>query len=172
MHILAIVGAVVGGILFWLYRARAMGEAARELTDTVETVQGAWRRHKFRSKAERPLLDDVDDVRVAAVAMIMAVAESSGPISAGQEEAIVNLIETKFEIADGAELVAYARWLVKESPDPNNVSMRLMNVFNSSLGDREKDELLDMIRSMSARSGKLEPVQAEALTRLTDRLGR
>ena len=172
MHILAIVATVVGGLLFWLYRMRAMGDAARELTDTVETVQGAWRRHNFRSKAERPLLDDVDDVRVAAVAMIMAVAESPGPISAAQEETIVDLIENKFEITDGSELVAYARWLVKESPDPNNVSMRLMKLFNGTLGDREKDELLDMIRSTAARSGKLEPVQAEALTRLGDRLGR
>lgn len=66
-------------------------DAAREVTDTVETVEGAWRRHKFRKKATRPLLDDVDDVQVAAVAMMISMAECPGPISAVQAEALTRL---------------------------------------------------------------------------------
>ena len=167
MHILLAILGGLGTLAFFLYRLGLFSRNAGELVDTAEKVHGAWRRHKFRNRAERPALETEDDPRAAAAAIAVSIVQCAGPIGAEQEQALRQEFESVLQIDDSEELLSYARWLTKEVVDPNTVSARLAELFNTQLGPNEKHDLIDMVTRLSGD----DPVQIEAIRHLKSRLG-
>ena len=66
---------VVGGIIFWLRMVSRATKGAIELTDDV---RAAFRRFGFTAKSQTDPLDAVDDPRVAAVGIFIALARMDG----------------------------------------------------------------------------------------------
>jgi len=166
MHILLGILGAVGVIALILYRISAFKQGADDIIDTVERATGAWRRHKFRSKAERPVLETEDDPRAAAAAIAVSIMESSGALTADQEAALRKEFETVLEVDESAELLAYARWLAKDVADPNTISSRIAELLNKELGGNEKQQLIDMLRRLSSD----DPVQIQSIDYLKTRL--
>lgn len=167
MHILLAILGALSVIALILYRINALKGGAEEVVDTVERAAGAWRRHKFRKKAERPALETEDDPRAAAAAIALSIVESAGPLSADQESALRREFETVLEIDDSAELLSYARWLIKDVVDPNTVSARIAGLLNAEVGDNEMRQLIDMLERLSND----DPAQIQAIEHLKSRLG-
>lgn len=167
MHILLGLVGLVGTIAFLLYRFSMMKQGADEVVDTVERAAGAWRRHKFRNRAERPALETEDDPRAAAAAIAVSVAESAGRLSASDEAAMMQEFETVMGAEESADLLSYARWLTKDVVDPNTVISRVTGLLNRELDDAQKQDLMDMLARLS--SG--DPAQVQAIGRLKTQLG-
>jgi hypothetical protein len=66
MHILAILGAVLGVLLFVLFRMQQAANAARDIADVADEARGLFRRWGWRRKHLAHPLDAVDDAREAA----------------------------------------------------------------------------------------------------------
>ncbi|MGI9413411.1 MAG: hypothetical protein ACR2PM_07075 [Hyphomicrobiales bacterium] len=167
MHILLAILGGLGTLAFFLYRLGMFSRNASELVDTAEKAHGAWRRHKFRKRAERPALESEDDPRAGAAAVAVSIVQCAGQISAEQEQALRQEFETVLQTDDSEELLSYARWLTKDVIDPNTVSARLAELFNTQLGPTQKHELIDMVTRLSTD----DPVQIEAIRHLKSRLG-
>lgn len=167
MHILlGLVGLLgtIGTLLWYFSRAK---HGADDVVDTVERAAGAWRRHKFRGRAERPALETEDDPRAAAAALAVSFVECVGKISASDEVRLQKEFETVMGVEDSEELLSYARWLVKDTVDPNTVSGRLAGLLNKELGEEQKGELVDMLARISGD----DPIQLQALEHLKTRIG-
>lgn len=78
---------VVGGIIFWLRMVSRATKGAIKLTDDV---RAAFRRFGFTAKSQTDPLDAVDDPRVAAVGIFMALARMDGALSKEQISGIRN----------------------------------------------------------------------------------
>ena len=167
MHVLAAIGGTLGTLAFLLYRFNFLKQGADDVIDTVERAAGAWRRQKCRKAAERPPLETETDPRAAAAAIAMAIADSGGPLDAVAEAALRREFDTVLNVADGGELLSYARWLTKDTVDPNAVTDRVAGLLNSQLWETQKQDMLDMC----ARVSGADPIQVQALGHLKQKLG-
>lgn len=166
MHIILGLVGILGGIgtLLWYFSRAKHG--ADDVIDTVERAAGAWRRHKFRGKAERPALETEEDPRAAAAAIAVSLLQSCGQITAADEARLQKEFETVMGVEENADLLAYARWLVKDTVDPNTVTGRLVGLLNKELGEEQKLDLLAMLTRLSGD----DPIQVQALSNLRTRL--
>lgn len=57
MHILAILGAVAGVLLFALFRMQQAANAARDIADAADEARGLFRRWGWRRKHAKHLFD-------------------------------------------------------------------------------------------------------------------
>ena len=100
-------------------------------------------------------------------AVAVSIVQCAGPIGTEQEDALRGEFETVLQVEDSEDLLSYARWLTKDTVDPNTVSARLAELFNTQLGHTQKHELIDMVTRLSGD----DPVQIEAIRHLKSRLG-
>ncbi len=166
MHIFAALLGVLGTLAFLLYRFSLLKQGADDVIDTVEHMAGAWRRHRFRRKADRPPLESETDPRAAAAALAVSIAESSGPLSIKAESVLCREFRNVLGASDGSELLAYGRWLTKDIVDPNAVSDRVAGLLNEQLWQSQKQDLLDM----TARVSSGNPIQVQAIGHLKHKL--
>jgi hypothetical protein len=61
MHILAALGAVLGVLLFVLFRMQAAANAARDIAGAADEARGLFRRWGWRRKLAKNPLDTIDD---------------------------------------------------------------------------------------------------------------
>ena len=166
MHILlgiaGILGAI-GAILWYFSRAK---HGADNVIETVERTSGERRRHNYRDRAERPALETEDDPRAAAAALAVAIVQSRGTVTAEDEARLQEEFQAVMGVEDSAELLSYARWLVKNVVDPNRVTGRVINLLNKELDDTQKQELLGMLERLSSN----DLVQIQAIDHLRTRL--
>lgn len=155
MHILAILGAIVGVLLFALFRMQQAANAARDIVDAADDARGIFRRWSWRRKHARHPLDLVDDAREAAAAMMVVVAQSDGGITERERTAITGEMVQRFGATpDQAEaLFARARWLVKDSVDAGEVFRRLTPVVQRTCGATERADLIEMLDKVARADG-------------------
>src|SRR5262245_38196752 len=89
MHILLALLAAAGAIGIILWRLHMATEAARGLTQAAEEAHGLFRRWKWRRKLAQDPLDLIQDRREAAVAMMIAVAQSDGAVTERERRTIL-----------------------------------------------------------------------------------
>ncbi|MBT9289146.1 TerB family tellurite resistance protein [Prosthecodimorpha staleyi] len=171
MHIVLAIASLLGVVAFWLIRARSAADAARELTDAAETVGGALRRRKFRKAAEAAQLDQIADPREAAVVLLVAFARVHGDLTERQRAAIADAAGRVMEVDNPTELIVRARWLTEGTTDPANLVLRFTRLFRDTLGPEERRQLVDLCRMVSGLEGPVDPIQDNAIRRLTERLG-
>jgi hypothetical protein len=167
VHILLALLGIISTIGVVLYRLHLAKDVADGLVDTAERAGGAWRRHKFRKRAEQPPLETVDDPRIGAAAVMVALAEAQAPMNAEMEQRLCDEIESVLGVADSDEMLAYARHLTRDLVDPSMVVMRTSKLFNATLGDAEKADLLGMLKRIS----RGDAAQITAIELLRSRLG-
>jgi uncharacterized tellurite resistance protein B-like protein len=109
MHILAILGAVVGVLLFALFRMQQAANATRDIVDAADEARGLVRRWSWRRKHARHLLDTVDDGREAAAAMMVAVAQSDGGITERERAAVTDEMVKRFGATPDQAEALFAR---------------------------------------------------------------
>ena len=143
MHILIGFLTLLAGAAFWIYRMRDAGRAVGEVVDAAERARGYWRRKKFLSKAEGSVVTAIDDPVVGAAVMMVAVASLKGAIS---DEANKLIMRQQANISgrDPTEDITFAKWVVDQSSDPDNISLKLASVWNAKLTDEQRRELVPL----------------------------
>ena len=166
MHILLGIAGILGaiGTILWYFSRAKHG--ADDVIETVERTSGAWRRHNYRDRAERPALETEDDPRAAAAALAVAIVQSRGTVTAEDEARLQEEFQAVMGVEDSAELLSYARWLVKNVVDPNRVTGRVIDLLNKELDDTQKQELLGMLERLSSN----DLVQIQAIDHLRTHL--
>lgn len=169
MHIVLGFLAVLGAAAFWIYRLRDAGRAVGEVVDTAERVRGFWRRKKFLAKAEGSVITAINDPVIGAGVMMIAVAGVRGPIS-DKAMAVIRQQYQSIADKDPAEDLTFARWAVDQSPDPDNISLKLASLWNSSLNAEQKREFVSMVMAVAEADGPPLPAQAATIRKLRERL--
>src|SRR5262245_40275761 len=172
MHIIAIIGAVLGVAALILFRMQQAASAARDIADAADEARGLFRRWGWRRKHLKSPLDAVDDAREAAAAMMVAAAQSDGGITERERAAITAEMAKHFGATErqAEELLARARWLVQDRTDAGEVFRRLTPLILRSCGPTERSDLIEMLRNVAGADGGNDDVLAQDIARLTHSL--
>ena len=127
-------------------------------------AQPRWRMlHKTGKKLANDPLQLVDDPRSAAAAIMTALAQADGAITDAEQAIIVREMTEKFGAGASAaeELLAHARWVVRDVVEVDTCFRRLLPVIEKACGPREKEQLIEMLEAVAAVNGQ--PASAERL---------
>jgi uncharacterized tellurite resistance protein B-like protein len=173
MHIVALLTALAGIVGVVLWRMSQAASAARDVADAANEVSSLARRFSWWRKTSRNPLDAVTDTREAATAMMVAIAQYDGNITERERSAIVSAISQTFNATDkqAEELLAQARFLVKDVVDPSNCFNRLAPLMAKQLGANERGELIEMLTKIANADGAPSDVVAQSIGQLQRRLG-
>jgi uncharacterized tellurite resistance protein B-like protein len=168
MHILAALGAVLGVLLFVLFRMQAAANAARDIAGAADEARGLFRRWGWRRKLAKNPLDTIDDARDAAAAMMVAVAQSDGSITERERMAITADMVKRFGATQpqAEELFARARWAVQDRNDAAEVFRRLTPLVQRTCGPTERSDLIEMLGNIAAAHGTADAILTQDITRL------
>lgn len=155
MSIVAILGAVFGVLLFALFRMQQAANAARDIAGAADEARGLIRRWSWRRKTKIDLLAEITDPREAASIMLTAVAEGDGAMTERERDAIMAEMSKSFGATrkQGEELLARARWLIRDSRDAGETLRRLTPAIRKSLGETEQRDLVAMLRAVANADG-------------------
>lgn len=160
--------AVLGAVGVFLWRLNQASGAARELADTASEVHGLFRRHKWRKKLANDPLQLIDDPRAAAAALLAALAQSDGAITDAEQTVIVREMCEKFGAGATAaeELLAHARWTVRDVAEVDTCFRRLLPVIEKACGPREREQLIEMLEAVADANGQPGATERQALDRI------
>jgi uncharacterized tellurite resistance protein B-like protein len=172
MHILAILGAVLGVAVLVLLRMQQAAHAARDIADAAGEARGLFRRWGWRKKQLRNPLDAIEDAREAAAAMMVAAAQWDGSITERERTAITAEMIGRFGATQGQaeDLLARARWAVQDRTDANEVFRRRTPLILRTCGATERSDLIEMLEAVAAAEGRSDEVLAQDIARLAHRL--
>ena len=172
MHIIAIIGAVLGVAALILFRMQQAANAARDIADAADEARGLFRRWGWRRKQLKSPLDAVDDAREAAAVMMVAAAQSDGAITERERAAITAEMAKRFRATErqADELLARARWLVQERNDAGEVFRRLTPLIQRSCGPTERADLIEMLEAVAQADGRSDDVLAQDIAWLNRNL--
>ncbi|MBN8999272.1 MAG: hypothetical protein J0H54_07715 [Rhizobiales bacterium] len=166
MHILGLLLAAVVGAGFWYWRLHAAKSAVDDVVDHAGRLHGAYKRRRFRRKAEASTLSGIDEPALGAAVLFVSLLEARGPVGAADEAAIDGWLRDVAGYDSTTEALTFARWASRETVEGNDVVRRLLPLFNSRLSPSEKEDLLAFAGDLARRAGEIEPPQKEMLRRL------
>lgn len=154
MGIVAILLAVIAGVGFWMYRAQAAADTAKTVFDMASDAKAAARRFGYHRKHNKSPLDTVDDPRLSAAAMLVAVAKLDGDLSRDQVDGITRQCIETFEVdaAEAADMTAFGRWLSQHG-EPEEVLRRLARGLRGNLDGERVESLFGMMERVSELEG-------------------
>jgi uncharacterized tellurite resistance protein B-like protein len=168
MHIVGLLLGALATLGVILWRLHMAAEAAKGLADTSEAAHSMVRRWRWRRKISADPLAQVEDPREAAAAMMVAVAQSDGALTERERQAILTEITRRFGATarQAEELLARARWIVRDVHDVDRALARLTPVVARTLMAPERRELIQMLEAVAAAEGAPGAVEGEAIRRL------
>ena len=172
MHILAALGAVLGVLVFILFRMQQAANAARDIADVAGDARGLFRRWGWRRKLAKHPLETIDDTREAAAAMMVAVAQADGAITERERIAITGEMTKRVgaTAAQAEELLARARWAVQDRSDAAEVFRRLTPLVQRTCGPTERSDLMEMLGSVAGADGRTDAIVTQDIARLAHSL--
>ena len=103
MHIILGLVAILGAVGLVLWRLHMASEAAKGLAETASDVKGFLRKRKWQKKLANDPLQLVDDSRVAATIMMIALAQHDGAVTQAEQSAIIGqMMEKVYLPKDGS----------------------------------------------------------------------
>lgn len=168
MHIVTILLSVLGVLGFLLWRLNSANQAAREIIDTADQARGFWRRFQWGRKVNVNPLDAIEDPREAVATLMVVLAQSDGEITERERTVILGLLVETFQ-ANGKqaeEFLAHARWLARESRDPENCFRRVFPLLQKRLGPTERSDLVAMLHKVANADGQAAQLESEAVRRI------
>jgi uncharacterized tellurite resistance protein B-like protein len=134
-------------------------------------MRGAYRRKRFRHKAESSPIEAVDDPAAAAVALLIGLAGERGGISQAAEKAIKAEMHNVMGLTSVEETFTFARWVAGHATDPNTLSSRFAKLWLATLEPSQREDIHDMARRVIEADGEPTRSQINALRLLHSRLG-
>ena len=155
---------VVGGIIFWL---RIVSRATKGAIELSDDVRAAFRRFGFTAKSQTDPLDAVDDSRIAAVGIFMALARMDGELSREQIAGIRSESARLFNTTDreAEDLIVIGKWLVQERRSEESVR-RLTRHLVGRLTANEARAFISSAENVAAMEGAIADEQRETIEAL------
>ncbi len=169
MHILALLATLIGGGLFWLYRAQNATHAAHDLIDMAKDVRGAAHRFNFRRKANRHPMESVDEPAVAIMTIAASFFELDARATQDTLDALIDVAEHSlgYPKEDVDEMLVLARWLSNQCPHEDIAISRMSRRLYKIDGTQSAKALMEVIEGTFERTGlEMTERQNEALHRI------
>ncbi|MEL6289013.1 MAG: TerB family tellurite resistance protein [Pseudomonadota bacterium] len=152
MHIVAglVTLLTVAGIAAYRFYLLSQSPLGQGVADAAGEVRKGMRRRAWRKKLGDPLRD-VDDPRIAAAALMTALAQSDGALTARDEALLASQMQTAFgaDAAAVGELGAYARWLVRDVTEPETCFLKVRRTLLEKCGPEERASLVGMLEKVA-----------------------
>ena len=147
MHILALAVTAMTLTAVWYWRVKALHSLGSEVFDVAGRLRGAYRRFRFRQKAEGSVLSSVDDPALAAAILLFAIAEEGGPSPAAEVEIgrQISLIAAPDRLD---EIMAYASWAARQGSGPRQCLHQFSPLWRAHLTDGERQHLVRMAETI------------------------
>jgi len=165
MGFVAMLMALAAGVGVWMYRARNAADAAQSVFDMASDAKAAARRFGYRRKTNTSPLDTVDDPRLSAAGMLVAIAKLDGDISRDQVDHMTRECIETFEVdaAEGADMTAFGRWLSQHG-EPEEVLRRLARSLRGNVDAERQASLYGMLERVAAvEGGEVSERQSQAI---------
>ena len=168
MPILIIFAAIIASVLFWLLRAHY---AVKQLKEIDQDTKGLQRKAKsaFENIIGTPL-QRVNDVRLAAVILMIQIVRTGSPITASEKTRILELMENPLEIQTISATFERAWRYTQERRPFSLVADPLLPLFREKLTGEERVQLVEMLTKVASAHSAPSELQREALVRLKRRL--
>ena len=131
--------ALLSAAAFFIWRARNAADAAREIASTADDLRGKVHYWWFRRNYNKHPLQLIEDPREAAVAWMVAMAQDDGAISEAELAAIRAQMRQPLEIEKPVEILARARWAVRDLRNLDACVVWLMPLIKRKVGLQERD---------------------------------
>lgn len=167
-YIVALLG-LIGVAYFWIVRARAAADAARELTGVAQDVMAAARRFGFRQKRNSHPVDSLEDPDVAIAAAGIAFLELGGLPSTEQLDALTVSLQNRLGQSHNKaeEALILGRWLMMECGGAQPGLARLTRRLVKMKGLESFAPLMAVLRDVaSGGRGVVSDRQREALAEI------
>ena len=173
MHILLALLSAAGAIAFFIIRANYAAQAARDLGDAASEVKGFVRRSRWKRRTNVDQVRAIEDPRLAAAAMMCALAKSDGDLSEAEVAAILDQLRETLALNDteAQEMLAEARWLTNDMKELSALLRRASRPIKDHCTAEERAELLAMLATVAESDGPTDPLQQDAIDRLRQELG-
>lgn len=166
--LLAILGMLAAAGI-WLYRLRAARETAGELVDAAQDVVLAARRFGFRRRLDVHPADAIDDPRLAAAGIALAVAGIDGPHTQAELAGLAAECRNRFNVGarEAEDMVAFGRWIAGQCGTPEEAVRRLARVVRAKAPEAGAD-LVAMVETLATIDGRIGAREGQALDRLRE----
>jgi uncharacterized tellurite resistance protein B-like protein len=167
MHILVAVVTALGAIGVILWRLHMAAEAAKGLAETASDARGLFRRWRWQRKLASNPLDLVQDPREAAVAMMVAVAQSDGAMTDRERHVIIAELVARIGATErqAEELLAHGRWLTRDVRDIDYCLDKLAPLIKRQCSSDQKRDVLEMLHKVASAEGRPGEIEGAALAR-------
>lgn len=151
MQILLGLLAVIGLILFWQWQSRQASGVGRQNADVRSTV----RRVMSQAGGQGHPADQVEDPKLAAAGIVVAVASMDAPFSQREIAALTREAQAVFEVSerDALDIVSFGRWVAGQCASNEEAVMRLSDVVAREAGPEAASDLVRMITDVATADG-------------------
>ncbi len=172
MAVIALVGAIIGGIAVWWWRAQQLKGAADSVFDAAGKARGMISRARFRQRAGQSVLAGVDSPGMAVATLLYSLAAMRRPVQLSDEDKIDTLLESicRMSKQDRDDAMAFAAWAAGQVADTNDIVRRFMPIWIQALQKPERQELIGMATNIAEIGGAPTDGQAAVIRRLSDGL--
>jgi uncharacterized tellurite resistance protein B-like protein len=139
----------------WYWRVKAARETSAEAVDVKKDVRLAARRLMHRRGSHAHPAETVDDPRLAASGIIVAVATMDGPISQAEIARLKKVAQDTFEVSEreALDILSFGRWIAGQCTSNTEAVRRLAKVVLKTAGTEAGPDLLRMINEVATADG-------------------
>ncbi len=174
MHIVIAVVTLLGAVAVWYWRFKMAKEAGGELLDVADDLRGSVRRLMYKRKHNKHPADSIDDARLAASGIAVAVATMDAPLSRTEITALGTSAQSIFNVAgqEADDIVAFGRWIADQCGTPSEAVRRLSKALNRTAGAEAGPDMIRMIHDVATADGReLGETELDAISTVRRTLG-
>lgn len=169
---IALIGAIVGGIALWWWRAQQLKGAADNVIDIAGKARGMISRARFRQRAGQSVLAGVDSPGMAAATLLYSLAAQRQPVALADEMQIDQMLDAicRMNAKDREDAIAFAAWASGQVADTNDIVRRFLPIWTAMLDEAQRRELVGMASVIANAHGEPTDAQSLVVRRLRDGL--
>ncbi|MEM6662212.1 MAG: TerB family tellurite resistance protein [Pseudomonadota bacterium] len=155
MHIILGILTLLGTAIFLWYRLRDARQMGGEVLDAADDLRGKVRRIMYKRKNNVHPADAVDDPRLAASGISVAVATMDAPISQAEITALTKAATRTFEVTEreALDIVSFGRWISDQCGTNEEAVRRLSKVVAKLAGPEAGPDMVAMITEVATAGG-------------------
>lgn len=148
---------------YWYFRIRDAGGTVRDLADAANDVRLAARRFGFKRRANVHPIDCIEDAKMAAAGITLAVAEMDGALTQAEIQTATIQFQSVFDIAkdEAEELVTFGRWIASQSGTRAEGVRRLSKRLVAIAGPDAGPDLVRLVTAVGTADGGTLDIDAE-----------
>lgn len=166
--------AILCVLAVWYWRIRGARGTGGAAPSREREVRLASRRLTQRRTGHGHPADSVDDPRLAASGIIVAVATMDGPISQREIARLKRAAQETFEVSEreALDILSFGRWIVGQCASNGEAVRRLARIVMKTAGPAAGADLVRMIEEVAtADGGELGEEERDALETVRRTLG-